>query len=345
MTGCCAIGASFSQESLCCYILQETLNLSNNHFSGSIPESLANLRDVFIDFSNNNLSGAIPPASYFQSLGATAFAGNTELCGSPLNNGCAPSPSPSAGASTAPGAHVFTKGTLSRGAVIGIAVGCGALGLLMATLVLCFFVRKLAIAKKTLALSRSDNGLRGFLCSWQESSTGQRSGEEEDEGDLVHLTGVLSFTLEELLRASAYVLGKNGVGIVYKAVLDEGSVVVVRRLGLGSEQRNKEFEAEVKAIAQVRHRNIVCLHSYSWTVDEKLLIYDYLSNGSLETALHGKASLTLSLQWMSAWLCGSAMMKTGVCWLIFMSWRCLQVGQRDRSDVCHGRCGSGLREE
>jgi hypothetical protein len=96
-------------------------------------------------------------------------------------------------------------------------------------------------------------------------------------------------TLEELLRASAYVLGKTGDGIVYKAVLDEGTVVAVRRLGVpGGEQRHKDFEAEVKAIAQVRHPNIVCLHSYSWTVDEKLLIYEYLSNGSLETALHGK---------------------------------------------------------
>lgn len=115
------------------------------------------------------------------------------------------------------------------------------------------------------------------------------SGEEEEaEGELVHLSGVLSFSLEELLRASAYVLGKSGVGIVYKAVLDEGTVVAVRRLGAGGEQRRKEFEAEVKTIANVRHPNIVCLHSFSWTTDEKLLIYDYLSNGSLEMELHGK---------------------------------------------------------
>ncbi|KAG0617159.1 hypothetical protein M758_5G168900 [Ceratodon purpureus] len=273
--------------------IKGTLNLSNNHLSGSIPQSLANLRDVFIDLRNNNLSGPIPPDSYFQSLGETAFLGNAALCGAPLKTDCAPSPSPSsANSSTAAEAHSSSKKRLSKGAVIGIAVGCGVLGLLMATLVFCFFVRKLAMAKKTLTLSRSDNGLRGFLCSWRESASEAKSGEEEDdEGDLVHLTGVLSFTLEELLRASAYVLSKSGVGIVYKAVLDEGTVVAVRRLGVaGGEQRHKEFEAEVKAIAQVRHPNIVCLHSYSWTVDEKLLIYDYLSNGSLETALHGGRS-------------------------------------------------------
>jgi hypothetical protein len=57
-------------------------------------------------------------------------------------------------------------------------------------------------------------------------------------------------------------LGRTGDGIVYNAVLDEGTVVAVRRLGVpGGEQRHKEFEAEVKAIAQVRHPNFVCLHS------------------------------------------------------------------------------------
>jgi hypothetical protein len=42
----------------------------------------------------------------------------------------------------------------------------------------------------------------------------------------------------------------------------------------------------------VRHPNVVTLHSYYWTADEKLLIYDFLPNGSLENALHGKSSLT-----------------------------------------------------
>lgn len=184
--------------------------------------------------------------------------------------------------------------SLSKGAVIGIAIGCGTAGLIvMATLFVHFFLRKLTLARKTSSLqspSRSDSGLRGCLCSWRESlSHRSMSGElEEAEEELVHLSSALSFSLEELLRASAYVLGKNGVGIVYKAVLDEGTVVAVRRLGAGGEQRQKEFEAEVKSIAQVRHPHVVCLHSFSWTTDEKLLIYDYLPNGSLEMALHGK---------------------------------------------------------
>lgn len=259
-------------------MLQETLNLSSNHLSGSIPQSLANLQKVYIDFSNNNLSGPIPSDSYFQSLGVPAFIGNAALCGSPLKTECAPR----TGVATA-------DSSLRRGAVIGIAVGCGVGGtLIMASLIFYFCLRKLSLAKKTL---RNDSGLRGCLCSWRESVSGFVSGDGEDDGELVHLSGVFSFNLDELLRASAYVLGKSGVGIVYKAVLDEGTVVAVRRLGSGSEQKQKEFEAAVKSIAQVRHPNIVSLHSYSCTTDEKLLIYDYLPNGSLDMALHGTLHL------------------------------------------------------
>lgn len=136
--------------------------------------------------------------------------------------------------------------------------------------------------------------LRGCLCSWRESGGGgsvTSDDDDQDEGDLVHLDGVLGFSLEELLRASAYVLGKSGVGIVYKAVLDDGVVVAVRRLGEGGANRCREFETEVRIVGQVRHPNVVTLHSYYWTADEKLLIYDFLPNGSLENALHGKSSL------------------------------------------------------
>uniref|UniRef100_A0A7I4FKM5 Protein kinase domain-containing protein n=1 Tax=Physcomitrium patens TaxID=3218 RepID=A0A7I4FKM5_PHYPA len=278
---------------------QFPLNLSNNRFSGAIPPSLANLGRVLIDLSNNNLSGPVPPDSYFQAQGPTSYIGNANLCGSPLKVDCASSPSPSlspfdniAGTSAT---GSFSKRPLSKAAIIGIGVGCAIVGLLMASILFYFILRKLHIRKKSLGLNspaRSDNAssLRGCLCSWRESGGGSMSADEDDENDLMHLSGVLSFSLEELLRASAYVLGKSGVGIIYKAVLDDGTMVAVRRLGEGGEQRQKEFESEVKTIAQVRHLNIVTLHSYSWRAEEKLLIYDYVSNGNLETALHSRSN-------------------------------------------------------
>ncbi|KAG0458186.1 hypothetical protein HPP92_023343 [Vanilla planifolia] len=89
------------------------------------------------------------------------------------------------------------------------------------------------------------------------------------------------FELDELLRASAYVLGKGGLGIVYKVVLGNGVPVAVRRLGEGGGQRYKEFAAEVQAIAKARHPNVVRLRAYYWAQDEKLLISDFISNGNL----------------------------------------------------------------
>lgn len=92
--------------------------------------------------------------------------------------------------------------------------------------------------------------------------------------------------LEELLRASAYVVGKSRNGIVYKVVVARGVSVAVRRLSEGV-WRFKDFESEVEAIARVRHPNIVRLRAYYYARDEKLLISDFISNGTLHTALHG----------------------------------------------------------
>jgi hypothetical protein len=109
-----------------------------------------------------------------------------------------------------------------------------------------------------------------------------------EQCDLVPLDAQVAFDLDELLKASAFVLGKGGIGIAYKVVLEDGYTLAVRRLGEGGSQRFKEFQTEVEAIGKLRHPNVVTLRAYYWSVDEKLLIYDYIPNGSLDTALHGK---------------------------------------------------------
>nr|KYP63622.1 Receptor protein kinase CLAVATA1 [Cajanus cajan] len=129
------------------------------------------------------------------------------------------------------------------------------------------------------------------LCGFplQRSCTGSAPSEPgSSPGDLVAIDKGFNFELDELLRASAYVLGKSGLGIVYKVVLGNGVPVAVRRLGEGGEQRYKEFAAEVQAIGKVKHPNIVRLRAYYWAPDEKLLISDFISNGNLATALRGR---------------------------------------------------------
>ncbi|CAA0807493.1 Receptor protein kinase-like protein [Striga hermonthica] len=87
---------------------------------------------------------------------------------------------------------------------------------------------------------------------------------------------------DTLFRASAYVLGSSGPSIVYKAVLRDGTSFAVRRIGdVACGGGMKEFERRVRSIAKMHHPNLVRVRGFYWGDDEKLVICDYVSNGSL----------------------------------------------------------------
>jgi hypothetical protein len=105
-----------------------------------------------------------------------------------------------------------------------------------------------------------------------------------------------SFDLEDLLRASAEVLGKGSVGTAYKAVLEDGTIVAVKRLkdttttatGGGIIISSSNFQKQITSMGRLQHPNVVPLRAYYFSKDEKLLVYDFYSNGSLSSFLHGK---------------------------------------------------------
>lgn len=99
--------------------------------------------------------------------------------------------------------------------------------------------------------------------------------------------GIYNFDLEDLLRASAEVLGKGSVGTSYKAVLEEGTTVVVKRLK-DVVVTKKEFETQMEILGKIKHENVVPLRAFYFSKDEKLLVYDYISTGSLSASLHGQ---------------------------------------------------------
>lgn len=271
--------------------LQGTVDLSRNLFSGLIPPSLGNLPEkVYIDLTYNNLSGAIPQNGALMNRGPTAFIGNPGLCGPPLKNPC-----PNGTTSSYPfipnnGDEEENEGKkgnrLSKSGLIAIIV-CDVIGIcLVGLLFSCCYSKVCARGNDKENWKRR----KDCLCFSNDESEVSLS-ENVKQYDLVLLDKHVAFDLDELLKASAFVLGKSGIGIVYKVVLEDGMTLAVRRLGEGGSQRFKEFQTEVEAIGKVRHPNIVTLRAYYWSVDEKLLIYDYVANGSLAVALHGKAGM------------------------------------------------------
>lgn len=87
------------------------------------------------------------------------------------------------------------------------------------------------------------------------------------------------------------VLGEGGFGCVYKGCLSDGREVAVKQLKVGSGQGEREFKAEVEIISRVHHRHLVSLVGYCISDNQRILVYDYVPNGTLESHLHGSELL------------------------------------------------------
>ncbi|KAG1330653.1 putative leucine-rich repeat receptor-like protein kinase [Cocos nucifera] len=301
-----------------------TLRLDSNRLSGPILGlDLPNLQDFNV--SSNMLYGAIPPS--LAAFPAAAFVGNPALCGAPLAgcrdavskptrpaaNATAAAPvTPTANATAtaaAPVPHAAavvasspsskpeaappgerrrpTPSGMSRVAVVIIVVGDFAVLVIVSGLLFCYFWRKFAGKNR----SRLQEGEKIVYSSSPYASQGGVApgggGGGFDPGRMVFLDDARKFELEDLLRASAEILGKGGYGTAYRAVLDDGGVVAVKRLRDVQITGKREFEHHMEALGRLRHRNLVPLRAYYCARDEKLLVYDYMPNGSLHSLLHG----------------------------------------------------------
>ncbi|CAN1839607.1 Probable inactive receptor kinase At5g58300 [Linum perenne] len=248
-----------------------SLNLQNNTLFGSIPD-LNRTKLRHLNLSSNHLNGSIP--SSLQSFPNSSFAGNSLLCGLPLDpcTPVPPAPSPSSPHKKS------SKLRLTKGPIIAIAVGGFAVLVLLALIVICCCLKK------------KDNGGSSVSKGKAVASGGRSDKPKEEFGSGVQESEKscsYNFDLEDLLRASAEVLGKGSYGTAYKAVLEEATTVVVKRLKeviVGK----REFEQQMEIVGRVgQHPNVVPLRAYYYSKDEKLLVYDYISAGSLCTLLHG----------------------------------------------------------
>ncbi|KAG6643593.1 hypothetical protein I3843_09G218700 [Carya illinoinensis] len=271
------------------------LNLQNNSLTGSIPHlNLPGLKHFNLRY--NNLNGSIPSA--LQKFPVSSFAGNWMLCGPPLNQ-CSsvsptPSPSPTHLLPPPPKPSGGSKRKLSTGAIIAISIGGSVvMFLLVIVIVLCCSKKK---------DRENSSGQKGKGRRNEKPKEDFGSGvQDAEKNKLVFFEGCsYNFDLEDLLRASAEVLGKGSYGTTYKAILEEGTTVVTKRLKevlVGK----KEFEQQMEIVQSIgQHPNIVPLRAYYYSKDEKLLVYDYITNGSFSTLLHGnRESRPAPLDWES----------------------------------------------
>ncbi|KAI5582842.1 hypothetical protein BDE02_07G112900 [Populus trichocarpa] len=111
----------------------------------------------------------------------------------------------------------------------------------------------------------------------------------------------LSIGLNTLREATGnfcdeYKLGQGGFGPVYKGKLRNGTEIAVKRLSNSSRQGLEELKTEVLLVAKLLHRNLVWLLGFCLEEEEKLLVYEYLPNGSLDKVLFDQ-NKRCSLEW------------------------------------------------
>ncbi|KAF0905905.1 hypothetical protein E2562_008933 [Oryza meyeriana var. granulata] len=297
-----------------------TLRAEHNGFHGGLQALRVPLLRSF-NVSRNKLDGEI--SGDLSRFPSSSFGGNLALCGLPLprcvhaynalgdsssNATTNISQSPTAAMDTISGSSSISSGNgglskLSVTALMATGIGNAVLILVSVAISVAMFVymrRKLRCRKDA-----SDAAL-----SFEEEDK-VRNGEEKAQksggGGLVCFEGGEELRLESLLKASAEVLGKGVSGSTYKAVLEDGVVVAVKRLSaLQFPGRSKAFDRHMRLAGRLRHRHVVSLRGYCNSNGERLLVYDYLPNGSLQSLLHGSNGASLDWAARKAILFGAA---------------------------------------
>lgn len=101
-----------------------------------------------------------------------------------------------------------------------------------------------------------------------------------------------TFTYDDLAAATngfaqSNMIGQGGFGYVHKGVLPNGKEVAVKSLKANSGQGENEFQAEVEIISRVHHRHLVSLVGYCIAGPQRMLVYEFIPNKTLEHHLHG----------------------------------------------------------
>ncbi|XP_030553227.1 receptor-like kinase TMK4 [Rhodamnia argentea] len=267
-----------------------TLLLNDNNLTGPIPDNLTTLTQLqVLDVSNNNLSGLIPvfPTSVKLTTTGNPFIGKLSPGGGS---------SPSGTNSTSGGSPGRSNGSSLSGGVIAAVV----IGVLIFIGVVLFVLYKFCyINRRHRKFNRVDNpeigmevakngamngvnGFGGLPSELHSQSSGDHSDFPVFEG------GNVAISIQVLRQVThnfseENILGRGGFGVVYKGELHDGTKIAVKRMesgAMGTKGMN-EFQAEIAVLTKVRHRHLVALLGSCINGDERLLVYEYMPQGTL----------------------------------------------------------------
>ncbi|KAK3423740.1 hypothetical protein EUGRSUZ_H00941 [Eucalyptus grandis] len=235
----------------------EKLNLSHNNLSGLIYKTFKDMRGlVEVDISYNKFEGPIPNTTAFQNATKESFQGNNGLCGN------------IEGLEPCDQAVVDRESSPAGGGVFLIVFPLlGVILLFIFFGIFFIFHRKklhptMELAPKTIevfSLSKYDG-----MISYE---------------DIMEATGAFN---------EIFCIGRGGYGSVFKAKLRSGDIVAVKKLhqtANSGQTYQKEFLNEIRALTEIRHRNIVKLVGFCSHPQHSFLVYEYFDRGSLSTIL------------------------------------------------------------
>ncbi|KAL2339661.1 hypothetical protein Fmac_007601 [Flemingia macrophylla] len=266
------------------------VNFSNNSFNGSIPSSITNLTHLTslvlanntlsgeipdlnipslqdLNLANNNLSGVVPKS--LLRFPSSAFAGNNLTSANALPPAFPPKP---------PVSHLAKKSKgISEPALLGIIIGGCVLGFVVIAgfMIVCCY-------------QNADTDVQPVKSQKKKASVKtESSGGQDKNNKIVFFEGCnLAFDLEDLLRASAEILGKGTFGMTYRAALEDATTVVVKRLKEVTVGK-RDFEQHMDLVGKIKHGNVDAVRAYYYSKEEKLIVYDYYQQGSVSAVLHG----------------------------------------------------------
>ncbi|XVF68257.1 hypothetical protein PTKIN_Ptkin10aG0190800 [Pterospermum kingtungense] len=252
------------------------LDMSQNNLSGSIPSEISNVRVLgYLNLSRNHLNQAIP-RSIGSMKGLTVadfsfndFSGKLPESGQfAVFNASSFAGNPHLCGSLLNNPCNFTEITSSPRKANGDFKLIYAIGVLLCSLI---FTAAAIIKAKSFKKKGSD--------SWKMTAFQK-----------------LEFTVSDILECvkDGNVIGRGGAGIVYHGKMPSGMEIAVKKLlGFGTSGHDHGFRAEIQTLGNIRHRNIVRLLAFCTNKETNLLVYEYMRNGSLGEALHGKKGALL----------------------------------------------------